>query len=60
MQGYAFIAQRSMRVVPGEAERAGKARCEARWGPWRCCRRCVLISAPPASNGSVVNGQSWV
>ena len=34
MQGYAFIDQSSMRAAPGEAERAGKARCEARWGPW--------------------------
>ena len=34
MQGYAFIDQNSMRAAPGEAERAGKARCEARWGPW--------------------------
>ena len=34
MQGYDFIGQSSMRAAPGEAERAGKARCEARWGPW--------------------------
>ena len=60
MQGYAFIGQSSMRAAPGEAERAGKARCEARWGPWRCPVGDVYRRRQQASNGSVVNGQSWV
>ena len=34
MQGYDFIDQSSMRAAPGEAERLGGGRCEARWGPW--------------------------